>query len=271
MRHRCSPWLADLGGRVHRRDGEAAGMVWLALGNGSLFAQTGVGSLESEFAVTRGAGADPAGIVPAFVFTLFVCAPAALVLAYLILSLIIARWDYRRAISDSALKKESFASSAILLVIGYLATFVMVGATSDSWVMSGINITTNLLWGVTILLFYFLYRFAKADYSLSARVKAFYGGSLVLAAVLSNLFVRGWSPVELATNSYGATLTIALYGALAVLVLLYFTIGILKKQRRIATQKRELDEAARLMGALDLQSKREAGKHDDAGEAGACG
>ncbi|NLX96221.1 MAG: hypothetical protein GXY83_08590 [Rhodopirellula sp.] len=232
-----------------------AGTFWLVVSGGCLLGQTGVESLESEFAIARGAAADPGGIVPAFLFVLFICAPAACILAYLILSLIIARWDYRKAISDSALRKDTFASSAVLLMIGYAATFVMVGAISNSWVMSGINIATNILWGVTFLLFYFLYRFAKADYSLSARVKTVYGISLVLAAVLCNLFVKGWSPVEIATNLYGASFTIALYGALAVLVLLYFTIGILNKRRRIATQKKELDEAAKLVEAFEAQSK----------------
>ncbi len=89
-------------------------------------------------------------------------------------------------------------------------------------------------------------------------MKTVYGGLLVLAAVLSNLFVRGWSPVEIATNFYGASITIALYGALAILVLLYFTIGILKKRRRITAQKKDLDGAAKLVEVFELQSRRQA-------------
>ncbi|MBM4093473.1 MAG: hypothetical protein FJ276_29295 [Planctomycetes bacterium] len=218
-------------------------LVWLAQ-QGAAAAQ-GLKDYEGASGLGRGVGEQGHGMLVFFWGALLAMVPLG-ALAYLLL-----RWFLNRALEDKVSRPrdeetDSFFFSAVLLLIGYVSTVVMVGTISNSWVLGSWNIATNVLWLVTIAIFYLLYKVAKEDYSLSKGVKVFVSTSIFLAAVLTNVISKGWSPIDLSKNRAGGVTTIVLMAVLVVLVLGYLSVSIFYKVRENRKLRREQERAAKL-------------------------
>jgi DNA-directed RNA polymerase specialized sigma24 family protein/adenylate kinase family enzyme/8-oxo-dGTP pyrophosphatase MutT (NUDIX family) len=201
------------------------------------FSQT-LRDFEDEFDLDQGTGPQTNHIVHAFLLTLLALIPL-IVLSYFILSFVLSRFSIRHVMGNIGPEDDSFSFSATLLLIGYGATVIIVGTISNSWMMGPINIAYNILWLITFVVAYFLYKFARLDYTNSWVTKAFVVGSIVVAALLTNILTQGWSPIELSTHLYGGIVSIVVMGILLVMVMAYSAVSLSQKKTN------DIDDAPR--------------------------
>ena len=206
--------------------------------------------IERSLNLGRGVGVAGNDLLPAFLLTLIISIPLC-ILGYLLLGVVISRYSHGKSLDRIYQKKDSFSFSATLLLIGYLATFLMVGTLSNSWMMGPINIATNILWFVTFVFFYFLYRFAKADYSLSWPVKTIVILSIVASAGLTNYFKQGWSPVSLASNFYASLVAVVTMGILLGLVLIYSIVSLRMGGKDVKEKRKRHNRQQKLTDEVD--------------------
>ncbi|MCY2995847.1 MAG: hypothetical protein NTY19_49560 [Planctomycetota bacterium] len=161
---------------------------------GLVLAQT-LQDLEATYGVERRLVEGGSELLNPFILTLICIVPVIAIVVAMVWWGINFYYD-RKFASVMEVKKESFVFWVLLLFVGYLEAWIIVGTLTGSWFLGSLNIGMNVLYLVAFLVFALVYhsnvRF-QSDFAPSLRAKSVMVIAIILPPVFVNLFIRAWS------------------------------------------------------------------------------